>query len=68
MDAMERLTTYLCSRPGSEGMDEFHRGFADQILRQHGRELAQAQRLTLERDPGISEENLIRVIDPDRRA
>jgi hypothetical protein len=41
MDAMERLTAYLCSRPGSESLDGFHQNFAEQILRQHAHELAE---------------------------
>lgn len=44
MDALERLTAYLCSNPGSEAMDEEYAAFAARLLRQHAHELAEKQR------------------------
>jgi hypothetical protein len=43
MNAQQRLTAYLCSRPGSENMDAYHADFARQILDQHAKEIAARQ-------------------------
>lgn len=39
MNALERLTAALCSRPGTENMDRHHADLARQILDQHAKEL-----------------------------
>jgi hypothetical protein len=43
VNAEERLTAYLCSRPGSEALDEHHAEFARQILDQHAQEIVARQ-------------------------
>lgn len=47
MDALERLTAYLCSNPGNEHMDEQYAVFAARLLRQHAHELAEKIRSEL---------------------
>lgn len=42
--ALERLTAYLCSKPGSEHMDEEYAAFAARLLRQHAGEVVEAER------------------------
>lgn len=41
MSALERLTAYLCSGPGTEAMDAWHAEWAEGILRMHAHELAE---------------------------
>lgn len=41
MRTLERLTAYLRSRPGTEGMDTHHAELAQRILDQHAHELAE---------------------------
>jgi len=41
MDALERLTAYLCNQVGSEDLDRYHEGYAKRILDQHAHELAE---------------------------
>lgn len=40
MNALERLTAFLCARPGTENMDEWHADWAKALLDQHAHELA----------------------------
>lgn len=44
MSALERLTAYLCSRPGTEDMDAWRAEWAEGILRMHAHELAERLR------------------------
>lgn len=41
MSALERLTAFLCARPGTEDMDEWHADWAARLLSQHAHELAE---------------------------
>lgn len=41
MDALERLTAYLCNQVGSRSLDSYHEGYAKRILDQHAHELAE---------------------------
>lgn len=43
MNAQQRLTAYLRSRPGTENMDQYHADYARQILDQHAQEIAARQ-------------------------
>lgn len=40
MNALERLTAYLCQQPGSENLDTHHAEFAKSLLDQHAEEIA----------------------------
>jgi hypothetical protein len=42
VNALERLTAYLCQQPGTGHMDAHHADFARQVLGQHAQELAAA--------------------------
>lgn len=51
MSALERLTAYLCSNPGSEHMDEEYAAFAARLLDQHAHELAEKIRASHPKPP-----------------
>jgi hypothetical protein len=59
MNALDRLTAYLCQRPGTGHMDAHHADVARQILTQHARELAAA---------GAGESGVISLADRLREA
>lgn len=66
MNAEERLSAYLCSRPGTERMDQHHADFARDILNQHAKELADARSsIPFGRTEGLTPDQLADMLRDD---